>query len=64
MKATYKPYRCLVCGHKQSIRTNHEGTCFDYCPACSWKCMGFDSTGNSAQMFGHAYRRFTPEPQS
>lgn len=33
----YREYRCRNCGHMQSISTNHQGPCYDYCHECSWK---------------------------
>jgi DNA-directed RNA polymerase subunit RPC12/RpoP len=56
-RAEWKSYRCLACGHVQSISTNHYGECFDYCGGCSWKSQGY-RPDVSAQMFGRSYRRF------
>jgi len=58
VKVAHRLYRCRVCGHEQPVQTNHHEPCLDYCNGCSWKCLGFDRGHNSAQMFGHAYRRF------
>jgi len=57
MIVEYRDYKCRACGHVQSISTNHEEPCMDYCKECSWKCLGF-APKVSQQMFGHAYRQF------
>lgn len=30
-------HTCKNCGHVQSISTNHDMGCIDYCKGCSWK---------------------------
>lgn len=56
----HRPYRCLDCGHTQSISTNHTDDVSDHCKNCSWKGIGFGQTGhNIPALGGHTYRRFT-----
>lgn len=51
---TFRPYKCDNCGHEKNVRTNHEGSCLDYCENCSWK----PSFGEGFPMFGKTYRQF------
>ena len=54
MKVEPKTYQCTACGHKQSISTNHDGECLNYCHGCSWKVNAY----SGVHMFGHMYRSF------
>ncbi len=68
MTISWKRYKCLTCGREQSISTNHEGPCFDYCgrgdatqdAGCSWKGEGFAAgkPGQTMSYGGRAYREF------
>lgn len=63
MKVDYRNYKCLNCGHVQSIQTNHEEGCIDYCRGCSWK-PSFGKAENAIPFNGRTYRPFvfTTEP--
>lgn len=37
LKVKPREYECTVCGHQQSISSNHTDVCFDRCGGCSWK---------------------------
>jgi hypothetical protein len=53
-RVTVKVYRCTVCNENVSISTNHYGSCFNYCPGCSWK----PSFGPGTLFNGRTYRKF------
>lgn len=36
LRSEARPYKCTVCGHVESITTNHTGPVFHYCSKCSW----------------------------
>lgn len=35
----YREYKCTACGNRKPIQTNHDGSCLDFCPSCSWKAF-------------------------
>jgi len=56
-KHTQKLYRCLNCGEKQTIGTNHYGPVYSYCHGCSWK-PSFGKAEYAIPMSGRTYRPF------
>lgn len=50
--ATFRPYECTCCGHKEAISTNHTDLCFNYCNSCSWTCSKYP-----AMIMGSRYYR-------
>lgn len=57
-RQTAKPYKCAACGTEKQITTNHRLECFDHCPECSWKGVGFAE--GFYIMGGPPCRRFRP----
>lgn len=55
MKREARPYRCEACGHETMITTNHTEPCWNHCPGCSWKGIGY-ATG--MYLFGSLHRFF------
>jgi DNA-directed RNA polymerase subunit RPC12/RpoP len=56
-KMAYRPYRCMNCGHEQSIQTNHLGKVIAYCENCSWK-PSFGKPEYAIPFNGRTYRPF------
>ena len=57
MQIAYRDFKCRNCGHVQSIKTNHEMNCIDYCKNCSWK-PSFGGDVAIPFMGFEAYRNF------
>ena len=58
LPAAYRNFKCKNCGTVKLIQTNHEDSCIDYCPECSWK-PSFGKAENAIPFNGRTYRPFT-----